>query len=168
MYINYADIATPWSVTPVFVFVSTPHQVSPIAPYYPLCIFTPVFSICLMPVRLVLSSPTSVLPWFALVFGFLNLPSSDLSACPDPEPTPILYLPASCIIINSETRTLRILCLRLGLSLSRDRYPQLTMTNADSYNYFSNIVFSPGSRCSIYALQHLVKHTDSFITFDLL
>jgi hypothetical protein len=40
---------TPWSVSPVFVLVSTPLQVSAIIP----CVFMPVFSVCLLPVRLV-------------------------------------------------------------------------------------------------------------------
>ena len=66
------------------VLVSTHPQVSPIFPIIP-SVFIPVFFVCLLPVRLVLSGLTSVfshLPAFSFLFH--SFPGSDHSACSEP------------------------------------------------------------------------------------
>jgi hypothetical protein len=65
---------TPWSFSPVFVIVSTPFQVSPIFPIIP-CVFISVFSICLLPVRLLcqVNQRFCVSAWYLLVTDTLEI-----------------------------------------------------------------------------------------------
>ena len=93
-----------------------PHQVSPICPNYPLCIYTSVF--CLS-----VASSSSPIKSYQCVF-----PSSSLSSCCFLvflvlTILPALNLPWPVPLYNKnyEKFTIRLLCLHLGHILSRDK-----------------------------------------------